>query len=250
MPSFMRVLAILLLTASMLIVSQSDAQACRYVQRPLAENIKTSDTVFLGTVETVENGQVFFKVQAGIRNIETGASFDVVMEQNSCGIIFRPGQRWLYAGHMQMDGSLLLEDEYGHRFEENIKMVQDATGLAAAAETHAIGGTVTASCAPWDGAAFRLMLDNKMGATVYTQLPSELEAGVLTFQLDNKLQAGSGMGLICDADGGNCKQQDGTVYIGAVTAETVSGQLSFTDGEHTRIYVFRVKRDATQAMCG
>jgi hypothetical protein len=242
MPSFMRVLAILLLTASMLIVSQSDAQACRYVQRPLAENIKTSDTVFLGTVETVENGQVFFKVQAGIRNIETGASFDVVMEQNSCGIIFRPGQRWLYAGHMQMDGSLLLEDEYGHR--------QDATGLAAAAKTHAIGGTVTASCAPWDGAAFRLMLDNKMGATVYTQLPAELEAGVLTFQLDNKLQAGSGMGLICDADGGNCKQQDGTVYIGAVTAGTVSGQLSFTDGEHTRIYVFRVKRDATQAMCG
>lgn len=246
----LRAVAIIFLVISMLIVSQNNAEACRYVPRSLAENIKTSDTVFLGTVETVENGQVFFNVQTGIKNIEAGASFDVVMEQNSCGIMFRPGQRWLYAGHMQMDGSVLLEDEYGRTLDENIKAVQEMTGLAAAAESHALGGTIVASCAPWDGAAIRLTLDNHMGAIVYTRLPAQLDAGLLTFQLDNKLQAGSGIGVVCDDADGNCKDQTGTVYIGSVTAESVSGQLYFTDGEHSSLYVFRVKRDSAPAMCG
>lgn len=232
------------------------AEACRFEARPFEENEKQAATIFIGTVRTVENGLATFHVEKGIRNIGDGEEFSTEIGGSSCDLRVRPGQRWLYLGASAPAGSLMLQTEYGQANAANAALVEKKYGAAALAGGDTIGGTVEASCAPWDGAAFNITLQNGVSAMVYAHLPDGLPAPA-TFPSDGEMKAGHGSIMHCprpDPDKPNnlpCRSMvPGTIALGGVTADEVTGYIETTEGEHHSRSVFRVKRVRNTAFCG
>ncbi|HTK84004.1 MAG TPA: hypothetical protein VL625_02865 [Patescibacteria group bacterium] len=247
----MMTFALLLLTAP--------ALACEPVAVKwdmLAANAKTA---FVGTVTTVENGKATFTIEKNFRKGE-GNSFDAEIIHSTCGIEFTPGQRWLYLGNDASSGSLMLMSEYGVVRKENVDLVKSTFGDFPADGSEIKQGTLERSCAPWDGAAFAIQLDNGVGAYVYAS-PSDLdkkgEGGVLTYQSDGKPEQGHGSIVQCpklregQAENLPCRAAQGTIAIGTVTPTDVTGYIEIADGpENHRRFVFHVKRVNKQVFCG
>lgn len=235
------------------------ARACEPVATKWEDLAKNAKTAFVGTVTTVENGQATFTIEKNFREGE-GNSFDAEIIHNTCGIEFTPGQRWLYLGNNSSSGSLMLMSEYGVARKENIELAKTTFGDFPEDGSEVKQGTLERSCAPWDGAAFVIQLENGVGSYVYVS-PSELdnkgESGVLTYQADGVSQAGHGSITQCpkpregEAENLPCRTAQGTIAIGAVTPTDVTGYIEIADGpENHRRFVFHVKRVNKQVFCG
>ncbi len=226
------------------------AAACRYQQRPLAETLKDAQQAFIGTVRTVENGQATLVVEQVVRGVTEGQEVVADDEGSSCDIRFTAGQRWLYLGSVHPSGSLLLQDENGNEMQDNLKFVTEALGtLPAARGGMLIGGMLERSCAPWDGAAYMITLDNGITAHVYDSIVERDNMQTAVFQADGKPEHGHGQILDC-ANNKACQPLTGTITMGAVDSATARGRIDIKDGEHNIRHVFKVKRVHKQVFCG
>lgn len=226
------------------------AEACRYQPRPLAESLKQAKEAFIGTVRTVENGQATLVVEQVVRGVVEGQEVVADYEGSSCDIRFTAGQRWLYLGSVHPSGSLLLQDENGNELQDNMKAVTAALQVAPAARGGmVIGGTLERSCAPWDGAAYMITLDNGIRVHVYDSITERDNMGTAVFPADGKSERGHGQILDC-ADNKACQPLTGTITMGAVDSETARGRIDIKNGEHSIRHVFKVKRVQKQVFCG
>lgn len=124
---------------------------------------------------------------------------------------------------------------------------------------HVEGGTLKPSCAPWDGSAFDITLDNHIHASVYASLEDiERQGGAVVFEAGTG-QMKEGMAIItkCDADGKNCKQRNGIVSITTIEKDKVIGVIQISISGWGRGYngndthMFKVKYDRSAiAICG
>lgn len=131
-----------------------------------------------------------------------------------------------------------------------MKAVTAALPVAPAARGGMIvGGTMERSCAPWDGAAFTITLDNGITAHVYDSIVERDNTSTAVFQSDGKSEHGHGQILDC-ANNKACQPLTGTITIGAADSETARGRIDIKDGEHNIRHVFRVKRVYKQVFCG
>ena len=248
-----------LLVLVFIFIAVNPARACRFEPAPLADTAKVVKTIFIGTVSTVENGLATITAEKGIKGIRDGEKLDVEVLSNSCAIRFEPGQRWLYLGNMEPSGSLLLMDEYGRTNKDNVALVKKTFGDFPAEGSEVRQGTLERTCAPWDGAAFSIALDNGVSATVYAS-PGDLDkkdaSNVVSYEANGKSQSGSASILRCprrnDGQPENlpCQSLQGTVFIGDVTDKDVTGYIETKDGEYHSRYVFHVMRVNKQVFCG
>lgn len=239
-----------------------DATACRYVARSLDEALKAADTAFLGSITTIENGLAIFSVEKGMKNAKDGEVVELETQdrsKSSCALNFQPGQRWLFLGPDSPSGSLLLQDEQGRSQKENIDLVKQKFGDIPADGSQVRGGTIRESCAPWDGAAFTIQLDNGVSASVYASLAALDEKeknAVVAYQASDKQEQGAASIILCPKpvaekpENPPCRSMQGTVSIGFVTPGDVTGQIKTTEGEYHSLHVFHVKRLGDQALCG
>lgn len=241
----------------MVVLAAPEAEACRYKSQPLKDSLAAAPTAFVGTVEVVENGLAIFRVQHALKGVEQGATFDVdTVDGDSCTMQFLPGQRWLYLGKSGADGSRLLEDQYARLLPQNIAVTEEATGLANLSDSHAVRGRAEDWCAPWDGAAFRITLNNGWAAVVYDSLPSDhtgKDHTLRSYSLNAAPEAKSGQILSCDEKGEGCKVHPlGELHISTVTETGVTGQVVLRFGGHESRYPFRVERmvDKKGTPCG
>jgi len=95
-------------------VMVADAHACRFAMNPASymERLEEAPLVFVGNVTRLDGGATVFAVEQTIKGAP-GPTFSLPLGSGSCDIRFQPGQRWLYAGGLQTDPSVLLQDEYG-----------------------------------------------------------------------------------------------------------------------------------------
>jgi hypothetical protein len=250
---------IFLLTALVFLLAHP-AQACRYEPRPLEDQLKAAPTVFIGTVTTVENRQATFSVEKGIKGIRDGETLDAEITADSCAIRFQPGQRWVYLGNSQPSGSLMLMDEYGRTNPDNIALAHKTFGDFPEDSSEVRHGEIAVSCAPWDGAAFTITLDNGVSASVYASLSGfdkKAQAAVAGYQADGKPERDHAAIVHCpqpkdgQAENLPCQPLQGAVYIGAVTDSEATGylEIKYSAENHAR-HVFRVKRVHKQVFCG
>ncbi|MEZ0225663.1 MAG: hypothetical protein ACAH83_13995 [Alphaproteobacteria bacterium] len=240
----------------------TQAGACSYVARTTEASVAAADKAFVGSIRTVENGLAIFHVEKGIKNVKDGAEFETEVHERSkgsCGIDFQAGQRWLYLGPDAPSGSLLLQDEEGRAIAENVARVKEKFGDIPAEGGDVLSGTLRDSCAPWDGAAFTIQLDNGVSASVYADL-SALDAkgknSIVAYQANGKQEQGTASIIQCPKSTGDkaedlpCRSQQGTVSIGFLTPKDATGQIKTTEGEYHSLYVFHVKRLKEQLFCG
>ena len=255
-------LARIIIVLGLLLIGAPQAKACQFVAHSLEEGIAAAKIAFVGTVRTVENGEVTFSIEKIVKGAKEGNSFVTDLDprsKGSCGIDFTAGQRWLYLGNDAPSGSLQLQDEMGRPNAENLKYIKDKVGDIGEYGGDVIGGTVKQSCAPWDGAAFAIALDNGVSASVYASLAaldSKDKNAVAAYTVDSKMQHGGGSILQCpkprdgQAENLPCRSMEGIVSIGFVTPDDMTGQIRTNDGEHHSVYVFHVKRLKDMALCG
>jgi len=237
------------------------ARACRYEALPLKDNVAKAEKVFVGTVATVENGLVIIKVENGLKNAAAGeeVTTDLLKDQSSCTIRFQPGQRWLYLGPYQPSGSLLLQDEYGRDNAESIAAVEKQFGAEAFKGGARVAGTAADSCAPWDGAAFAVQLGD-MSATAYVSRRTISDAlakgGVVSYPADGKGESGHANIVQCPASDPAkpsnlpCQSRRGVISISNINADSVTGNIDLSDGEHHSLIVFKAKLIENREICG
>lgn len=141
--------------ALVLCTAPGTASACKFVpdQRPLAVQLEDVKLAFVGTVTSVEDGIVEFSIEKALVG-QSGKKHRFKQDKSSCAIRFTAGERWLFAGEMQRSPSRLLQDSYG-RDTEGLEDAQSLLVTAGVERSPILkGGTVTPSCAPWDGPAF------------------------------------------------------------------------------------------------
>ncbi len=249
----------LLLVLAFCLLAAHPARACRYEPAPLADVAKVAKTIFIGTVSTVENGLATITAEKGIKGIKDGEKLDVVVLNNSCAIRFEPGQRWLYLGNMEPSGSLLLMDEYGRTMDDNIALAKKTFGDFPADGGEVLHGTLERSCAPWDGAAVTITLDNGVSASVFVS-PADLDKKdknqVASYEANGKSERGAAAIVQCpqpkdgNAENLPCQSRQGAIYIGTVTDKGVTGYIEINNGEYHSRYVFHVTRVSKQVFCG
>jgi hypothetical protein len=226
------------------------AEACRYQSQPIEANLARAQQAFIGTVRTVENGLTILTVEQAIRGVKEGDTVEAEYGGSSCDIRFTAGQRWFYLGSGHPSGSLLLQDENGNEIPENIEAVTTAMGAPVAGRGGmVIGGTLERSCAPWDGAAYMITLDNGITAHVYDSIAQRDNTSTAVYQADGKPERGHGQILDC-ANNKACQPLTGTITMGAVDFEAARGRIDIKDGEHNIRHVFKVKRVHKQVFCG
>lgn len=254
MPTFLSAIsrpAVLSVFAAVLLLPVLPAAACKYIERPMAEKIAAAPVIVIGAIETIENGLATLRVQQAIKGVEAGQE-TITFEaggMTSCHHRFAAGQRWLYMGVSYMAGSILLEDENARRIDENIEFVAKEFGGEGARASLALGGTLTNTCAPWDGSAMAVELEGGIAAQIYAGM-GDLGETPRLYTLDNRMQRGSGAIHICSAEGVPCARAAGQIYLQRAQNGDIEGRLEITEGEHTRLKMFRVKEKRTQQSCG
>jgi hypothetical protein len=242
--------AVLMAVAVFVAAMPAQAQACKFKPRPMAEKIAAAPVIAIGHIETVENGLVTLRVQQAIKGVEPEQqTIEFEMGQTSCHLSFSAGERWLYMGTGDPSGSLLLEDGYALRLQENIAFVEAEFGVPSTRQSQAVGGTLSNSCAPWDGAAVSLKLADGTGARVYIR-SSDIGETPRSFALDHKMQHGSGQIVFCLEEGKPCTSASGMVYLHRAPSGEIEGRLEIKEGEHTRLKLFRVREEHVQQFCG
>ena len=250
------------LVLALLVAGVKGASACSFEAQPLKANIGAAKLAFVGTVRTVENGLVMFHIEKIVKGAATGDEFDTDMltrKEDSCNVSFQPGQRWLYLGDTQPSGSLELQDEMGRPNQTALDAVKAEIGDVGTYSADIEGGTVRESCAPWDGRAFAIALDGGMSASVYVglnTLDSKDKNTVASYKTDSKQQVGGASIVQCPkADPGKpdnlpCQSRQGTISIGFLTPDDMTGQILTSDGEYHSLAVFHVKRLKDKEICG
>ncbi len=238
------------------------AEACKYVARPVEGSVAASATAFVGSVRTVENGLVILNVEKAIRGAKDGDEFDTDLhpDKGDCGIVFKPGERWLYLGNDATSGSLLLQDEFGRLQADNLAAAKKLAPGIADDGSDVQSGTSTVMCMKNSGdqresrtsAGIAIRLDNGVSATVKAD-PDE-------FNCPNEVHSYTAGGkgeatiVVCPKSSGDqnlpCQSRPGTVTIsGAPDGGSLTGQIRTEEGEYHQTFVFRVKRLKDEAQC-
>lgn len=229
------------------------AYACKVMARPFEVSLKEAEIAFVGTVRTVENRLAIIRAEKAVKGIEDGQEIDVEIGEGSCAIRFQPGQRWFYLGAGVPSGSLLLRDEYGREIPENMELAHKTAGDIG--DGNIVSGTVSNACAPYGGPAFSVALDNGISASVNAPLPGNAGGEIASFPVGGETNRGRGSILRCpvlpegEVEDLPCQSMAGTVFIGSIDENTVSGQIETEEGEHHSRYVFKAVREKSAILC-
>ena len=100
-----------LLGMTVLTLASAPAAACVVEPdlRPLQQRLAELPVAFLGTVESVDDGLLRFKVTQWVKG-SAGSYFVLPAVPPACAHTFRPGERWFYAGPSLRDPSRRLGD--------------------------------------------------------------------------------------------------------------------------------------------
>lgn len=243
--------AVCLLAVFLCAAFPQSAAACKFKERPFAEKMAAAPLIAIGHIETVENGLVVLRVQQSIKGLAEGQeTIEFEAGQSSCDFQFAAGQRWLYMGQGYPSDTMLLEDEYARQLEDNIAFVQAEFNVPAVRQSLAEGGTLSNICAPWDGAAMSLKLNSGEAAQIYSGFGS-LGETPRSFSLDEQTRRDGGRVILCPEEGKPCQSRAGLIYLHVAPSGEIEGRLEIKEGEHTRIKLFRVRReDKERQFCG
>ena len=241
-----------------LLLLPAPAHACAYEAVQFDVAVTAAEKSFIGTVVSVEGRLAKINVEKAIRGVAPPEVLEVEIGEGSCAIRFQKGQRWFYLGDNQPSGSLLLRDDMGRDVAANIKIVnENMPGLLADEKvTRFLRGTIERTCAPWDGEAQMITLNNGVTVTFYDSLSAveKKKSGVpAIFPADQKPVLGHGQIMRCPrtADGKPtdmpCNGVEGTIFIDVVDKYQVRGSVKTVEGD---TFLFEVKRLEKQVSCG
>jgi hypothetical protein len=109
-------------------------------------------------------------------------------------------------------------------------------------------GILQDSCAPWDGAAFAILLDSNVAAFVYSPFESVVDEGRAVFRIEPGKKTGSIISG-CDPAGKNCINRAGKITIERIEGDHVIGLIEIP--ETSERHMFRVINDRNyEALCG
>lgn len=242
----------LVLFLSLFLLLPSAAHACAYERVQFDVALNAAEKAFIGTVASVEGRLAKITVEKPVRGVEAGETLEVEIGESSCAIRFQKGQQWLYLGATQPSGSIQLKDEQGREIADNIKLVNEKLVMQ---DREIISGTIERSCAPWDGEAQMITLDNGVTASFYDSIaPLEKKdrKDAAVFPADGKQERGHGQIVRCPMLNGKptdqpCNAVKGTITIGPVDSFRVRGNVETEDGLKIP---FDVKRVEKQVFCG
>lgn len=246
--------AVVLLACLLFLVMVRNAHACAYERMQPEVALKAAEKAFIGTVVEVQENRTLLKVTRALKNVSEGDIVEAPYEGSSCDIRFTKGQRWYYLGSTHPTGSWMLTDEKGNAVGENEKNVNALLAKAfPPQDRHALGGTIERSCAPWDGEAHMITLENGVFGHIYAPMPQMKDKEEVSFPADGKQERGHGNIVVCpklkEGETSNipCKAAMGTIYIGAMDDKEVSGRIEIEGGE---THLFKVKVIHKQVFCG
>lgn len=230
------------------------AQACRYEARPFEQLLQSANIIFIGKVSAVENGKVTFSVDAAIRGARDGATFSSEIGQSSCDIRFQTGETWLYMGSIAPSGSLLLISDTGQVQTDNAKLVKEKTGFDVTADAATFNGSLRSGCAPWDGPAFGIHLQNGLNAQVWSRIP---EVGFFSKNYAASMTAskeGEGSIIYCPSVPPSaepaCQRLEGDITLTEIKDGTASGYITAKEGPFAGQNPFHVRILASYELCG
>jgi hypothetical protein len=236
----------------MVFAGSATAEACTYKHPGFDRQLKAAKNAFIGTVMADPEGKPFFRIDKAIKGAEVEQATQFLLNKKSrgrCAADFKPGQIWLYMGNMKTDGTRLLADENGKGYDANILLAREKFGFETPVKDGlSYEGSVENSCAPWDGRAFHLELDNGLSAEVYQPLDSVRMA---TFLLgENRSGAGGGTISICGPAKQDCQSFDGRISVTYVDENQVRGQVVVDSADLKKAYPFTLQRKNNEAVCG
>ncbi len=99
--------------AALALAAALDSSACKFKPdpRPIETRLAERPLAFVGTVLSVSetDAVVSFSIESPIRGVKAGQkTAEVALNKTSCGLEFKKGQRWLFAGNDQMSLSTVL----------------------------------------------------------------------------------------------------------------------------------------------
>ena|SRR5688572_33051238 len=104
------------------------------------------------------------------------------------------------------------------------------------------GGKLTDSCAPWDGPAFDIRLDNRLTMHVYEALSPAIVGKSFSVGMQQE-QEGGGIIMRCGPPYNGCITYEGTVSINAIDGDMVSGTVEIVQKRAVVTHDFRVRHD-------
>jgi hypothetical protein len=112
-------------------------------------------------------------------------------------------------------------------------------------------GSLNNTCAPWDGAAYAIKLNNGITASVWEAMPSETNWVSKTYVADdvNSSHAGGAALVKCGADGKDCQRLNGIITLEKYDGIDASGMIEVQKPSPAR-YQFRVRVQRVQMFCG
>lgn len=121
-------------------------------------------------------------------------------------------------------------------------------------------GTLRKSCAPWDGSAFDITLEESgYLISVYSGIDAiEKSGGAASFhaKANDKVQHGGAVIIVCDETGKDCKQKTGEVNITTIINDEVTGSVVIPSmgwgrgTNNTKTHMFQVKFIRDSVLCG
>lgn len=220
------------------------------VPQQSAEQIKTSDVVFIGTVVKktghLATERVFFKVQRSLRGVRNGRIYEARGYRTSCDIEFALGARYLYMGTEIWRNSLFLSDKNGNTNKDNIDFVMRETGAKEAEESIVLTGTAEDNCVALSN-GIKVHLDTDVftrrqktsQVEISAQKSYAAKVGIEQLGINDTFER-------CEPNSNECKPIVGSLYIGERTNEEVIGSVQLSGDE---VYPFRVKLVSTHTGC-
>ncbi len=124
--SFFRThMSALVVFAVALMVISSSALACSPVpdERSFSQKFFDAPVSFIGTVSSADGNHVVFNVEQALKGVN-GPIYELDTQMSTCHIAFESGQRWLYAGNLSVDPSVLLGSP-STGYSGNLKRIDD-----------------------------------------------------------------------------------------------------------------------------
>lgn len=121
--------------------------------------------------------------------------------------------------------------------------------LLFAAPAVAETGTASGACAPWNGSAVSILLDNNVQASVFVDL-SAVRAlqEPAAYVADD--EPSDGKAEIADCSSGPCEPKHGTVTLNPPSGDTLSGVIEWHEGDMTTRQDFQATIVEKQTGCG
>jgi hypothetical protein len=236
----MRILSLVPLFTLMLVISPASGHACSRDLSAIDQTIS-----FEGIVVSADNDWAYIEVKKATSGSNVGEHFVAKQKsQTTCNPNMEKGMTLSFSGNTTTS-------------YKNMPIIEGiihplATSHAENNVQDIVPGTLIDRCAPWDGAAFSIHLENNINVSIYEDFKKiEKQKGTSHFKTTGpgEMKQGATSIFSCDQTGQNCTRINGIVSITRVNGDSVSGLIEIP--ETNARHMFQVQYDrAQQALCG